>query len=264
MSQQPQQTGSGKDGWITPFSLVTSVAANLVAILNGFSGNSKTFIFGGAILAVLLGVVVLIREYGRPFTMRVAAAFGSAVAGFMLGMFFLFWSSSSNLPGAPRSQSLSPDVPSSPSHSSPSVTAGVPTPAPSGQGAPALVFDGEVRLGIDTGVDVENGQKSGETKGVRASGVSGPLDLYLDRFGAIQTSSGGSYNYDGLEKNANSGCLELKESGTLPRGPSVYTVNKQFCFTTSDNRVAWARVEVWTFAESGDQFAVLRVKVWEN
>jgi hypothetical protein len=200
MSQQPQQTGSRKEGWITLFGLVTSVAANLVAILNGFSGSSNTFILGGAVLAVVLGVVVLIRECGKPFTIKVAAAFGSAVAGFMLGMFFLFGPSSSSLPGTVSSQSSSSEVPSSPSHLLPSVTARVPTPAPSGQVAPALVFDGEVRLGGDTGVDVENGQKNGEMNGVRAPGVSGPLDLYVDRLGLFQASGGGSYAYYGLEK----------------------------------------------------------------
>lgn len=265
MSQQPRQTGSGKDGWITLFSLVSSIAANLVTILSGFSGNSKVPLFG-AILAALLGVVVLIREHGKPFTFKVAVAFGSAVAGFILGILFLFVSPLLNLPDrATPSPSSSPDVVSTPSHLFPSVTVDAPTPAPPRRSAPTPVFDGEVRLEGETGVDAETGQKNGQMEGVYSRGLTGPLDLYLNESGILQASGGGVYPYGGLEGNAYESCLKFKDSGRPP-GLALPIGNLQFCFVTSGNRVAWARVGASSLTgfPSSEKYAVMRVKVWEN
>lgn len=139
-----------------------------------------------------------------------------------------------------------------------------PTPALTSPAQVAsTLFDGDVRLESKTGADIEGGQKDGHIKGNYSEGISGPIDLYLD-FITLRVASDGLYDYQEPEREAYARCREIANSGP-PRQP-VYPypiVNKQFCFITSDNHVAWMRVSGSNLNPASELYALLRVKVWE-
>jgi hypothetical protein len=149
----------------------------------------------------------------------------------------------------------------------------VPTSAPTSTSPaqePATLFDGEVRLELQTGADIEGGQKNGQIKGVYSEGISGSMDLYFDRLGRLEAAVdgvNGLYAYQGLEEDAQKNCGEIMNSVRKPPPAYPYPIETLwFCFRTSDNHVAWARVTGSNLNPSpyyGGRYARLRVKAWE-
>jgi hypothetical protein len=144
----------------------------------------------------------------------------------------------------------------------PAQPAPTPTLTSPAQVAPTL-FDGEVRLELKTGVNIEGGQQGGQINGVYSEGISGSMDLYLNWLMILQVASDGPYTYRGLERDAQKHCTDIINSGRPPQSDFPIT-GSQFCFMTSDNHVAWTRVSTSNLnTYTGEQYVILRVKVWE-
>lgn len=165
------------------------------------------------------------------------------------------------VPNPPPSQSVGPSTNSHPPVI-PSPTANSSVPTSPGQVVPIL-FDGQVRLERETGADLEVAQKNGEIRGSYSGGIGGSTDLYVAIFNTLQVASDGLYSYPGLEKDAYTGCTEIIKSDRRPQPLVAPVSSQQFCFVTSDNRVAWTRVITSTLPFPGGGYLILRVKVWE-
>lgn len=269
MSQQQQQkAGTDKDGSSQAVLVASSIAANFLAIFNAFSGDKKIPLFITA-AAVVLGGVVLIREYGKPFRIKTMLAFGSVVAGFTIGVFTLLGGSIGSQPTPtpipaptpiPTPTTTVTSIPITTTSPPPSSFA-EPPPPPVNPSDPPLLFDGIVRLDSKTGADVETGQKSGTIEGTYSEGRNDPEDIYLDFVGLLQVSGGGVYEYphNDTEAEAYQTCNRYTSDGRPPKNGFALS-NFKFCFVTSDNRLGWISV--------GDavqlQYAEMDVKVWDK
>jgi hypothetical protein len=129
-----------------------------------------------------------------------------------------------------------------------------------------LSFSGEVTLPRHAAVDVD---EPDQPVVADQSGVTGAFDLFHDsgavRSDTIRTHDGvRSYPSGKSSEAAYDVCLDYTSPNPSYNSynPSAgVSIGETFCFTTSDHRVAWARVE----SVQPDNFtAVLEVRVWDK
>ncbi|HUQ61620.1 hypothetical protein [Lentzea sp.] len=118
----------------------------------------------------------------------------------------------------------------------------------------------EVRLQFKTGVDVDGD----DTAAKRVEGATGKTDLYLSDFNLMYANGGGFADDRGPEQDARTRCTEAIESGQNS-APAALPASEgtQYCFVTSEGRVAWLRVKSATLSSYDAPPAVtLAVHVW--
>lgn len=159
------------------------------------------------------------------------------------------------LAGAENSPGAAPATTSPSLDTSPQPETSTRSSAPAVAASPAK----EVRLQRNTGVDVDGN----DTRAKRADGLSGQTDLHLDGFNVLFASSNSLSVDHGDEKGAKARCTEAA-AGDGSKGPALPGMaGLQYCFVTSDNRVAWIRVQASTLATfDSSAYVVLAVRVW--
>lgn len=134
-----------------------------------------------------------------------------------------------------------------------------PVNAPVGSAAPDVLFEGQVTLKAGTGADFEAKQ----TTGVRADGPTGDLDIYHDQANAITANGGDLYPDRGPTKEAAARCAEVLEAEVDGvAGDGTLNPGDRFCLRTSQERVAWARVNS-VVGTASSHVVVLDVVVWQ-
>ncbi|KOV82524.1 hypothetical protein [Nocardia sp. NRRL S-836] len=116
----------------------------------------------------------------------------------------------------------------------------------------------EVRLTGRTGVDLDGD----ETAARRADGATGDTDLYLTENALLYANGSGFADDRGSEQQARARCTDAVAGGYNTPSPILpLLAGTQYCFATSDRRVAWLRVKNSDWVSSGE--VVLAVLVWQ-
>ena len=118
----------------------------------------------------------------------------------------------------------------------------------------------EVRLLRNTGVDVDGD----DTAAKRVDGANGKTDLYLNGYNLLTANGSGISEDRGPEQEARERCTEAVGNGQNAAPHVIPAVEgMQYCFATSDGRVAWIRVKTTTLATFDSSASlVLAVRVW--
>ena len=119
----------------------------------------------------------------------------------------------------------------------------------------------EVRLQRKTGVDVDGAGAKAE----RADGAAGTMDHYLSEFNLLYANGSRFFEDHGSEQEARARCTKAVADEGSAAGEIFPVMGLQYCFVTSDRRVAWLRVKastVSTFDSSAS--AVLAIRVWQS
>jgi hypothetical protein len=126
--------------------------------------------------------------------------------------------------------------------------------------AGGVLFDAQVRLGYGQGVDLEAGQREGKV----AAGPNGPIDLHLGAPYGLRANGGPFYLDTGPEKDSWARCQQAvaAQQGGLGSA-SIYGVGVQYCFQTSDRRIAWMRINDWLSIYT-EKYMVIDVKTWAS
>ncbi|WP_329792410.1 hypothetical protein V1227_11010 [Lentzea sp. DG1S-22] len=116
----------------------------------------------------------------------------------------------------------------------------------------------EVRLARKAGADVDADGPVVQ----RTDGNTRATDLYLTGINLLQASGNGLFEDRGQEKDAQARCIETvataQETPVIPAAAGL-----QYCFVTSEGRLAWLRVRSANLAtlDSSAYLAVM-VRVW--
>ena len=238
------------------------IIADLTAVVGLWSASPKTLVLLAAFLALVLGSYLIIHKWGERLGGTVLLALLSVVAGIVL-IGVALW-----LPAAPEgiadgSGRTSPAAEPTTDTSTTGPPATTPTNTSTQINTPADAGGAvsEVRLERGTGVDLE----AGETKGSRADGAVGKVDLYLTEFNLLYANGGGFYQDRGPENQAKARCTEAVTAqhdatpAILPASPGM-----QYCFATSGGRVTWLRVKHSTLSSFDSAVVVLAIRVWQS
>ncbi|ANZ41726.1 hypothetical protein BBK82_43055 [Lentzea guizhouensis] len=115
----------------------------------------------------------------------------------------------------------------------------------------------EIRLSSRTGVDLDGD----ETVAERVDGASGDTDLYMTETGILYTNGNGFADDLGTEQQARSRCTDAVAAGQNSAAQVLpIMAGMQYCFATSDDKIAWLRVKDSKLAASSS--VVLAVQVW--
>ena len=120
-----------------------------------------------------------------------------------------------------------------------------------------VVSQGQVVLRIDEGVNVD----VPAPQATAAAGPNGPIDLSYDLLYKLRATGGVLYSDQGAEKDAWTRCQRAVagQKGGVPYG-LIYP-QAQYCFRTSNRRVAWLRVNDWSIDGA---YVVVNVTVWST
>jgi hypothetical protein len=133
-------------------------------------------------------------------------------------------------------------------------------PDPESSVASAVLFEGQVRLQSGTGVDLEAGQVTGK----RVDGPNGSVDLHFDVTAGLRANGGNIYEDRNSDNDAESHCLQYTTEKKDGRpAVAIYGSGGQYCFLTSDEHLAWLRVNDISGISTA-QTVVVDVRVWAS